>query len=48
MNDINIDQITIGKNHKLFIVAEMSGNHNKSFKKSFGNRREEGENQGGL
>ncbi|MEO5998767.1 MAG: pseudaminic acid synthase [Chitinophagaceae bacterium] len=30
MNDIKIDNIIIGDNHKPFIIAEMSGNHNQS------------------
>jgi pseudaminic acid synthase len=30
MNDIKIGHITIGVNHKPFIIAEMSGNHNQS------------------
>ncbi|MDO9001526.1 MAG: pseudaminic acid synthase [Bacteroidota bacterium] len=30
MNDIKIGNITIGNNHKPFIIAEMSGNHNQS------------------
>ena len=30
MNDIKINNITIGNNHKPFIIAEMSGNHNQS------------------
>ena len=30
MNDIKIDHITIGVNHKPFVIAEMSGNHNQS------------------
>jgi len=30
MNDINIEHISIGENHKPFIIAEMSGNHNQS------------------
>jgi pseudaminic acid synthase len=30
MNDIKIGNYTIGKNHKPFIIAEMSGNHNQS------------------
>ena len=30
MNDIKIGQSTIGTNHKPFIIAEMSGNHNQS------------------
>jgi pseudaminic acid synthase len=30
MNDIKIGNFTIGKDHKPFIIAEMSGNHNQS------------------
>lgn len=30
MNDIKIENITIGKNNKPFVIAEMSGNHNQS------------------
>ncbi|MFL5764349.1 MAG: pseudaminic acid synthase [Bacteroidia bacterium] len=30
MQNIKIGNITIGKNHKPFIIAEMSGNHNQS------------------
>ncbi len=30
MNDIKINHITIGINHKPFVIAEMSGNHNQS------------------
>lgn len=30
MKDIKIDTITIGTNHKPFVIAEMSGNHNQS------------------
>ncbi len=30
MNDIKIGNYTIGKGHKPFIIAEMSGNHNQS------------------
>lgn len=30
MNDIKINNITIGNSHKPFIIAEMSGNHNQS------------------
>ncbi len=30
MNDIKIGNYTIGANHKPFIIAEMSGNHNQS------------------
>lgn len=30
MNDIKIGHITIGVNHKPFVIAEMSGNHNQS------------------
>lgn len=31
MHDIQIEHVTIGKNHKPFVIAEMSGNHNQSF-----------------
>ena len=30
MNDIKVGHITIGVNHKPFVIAEMSGNHNQS------------------
>jgi len=30
MDDIQLGKYTIGKNHKPFIIAEMSGNHNQS------------------
>ncbi|MDX2171933.1 MAG: pseudaminic acid synthase [Bacteroidota bacterium] len=30
MNDIKIGHVTIGANHKPFVIAEMSGNHNQS------------------
>ena len=30
MNDLKIGNVTIGVNHKPFIIAEMSGNHNQS------------------
>lgn len=30
MNDIKIDNFSIGINHKPFVIAEMSGNHNRS------------------
>ncbi len=30
MNDIKIGHITIGSDHKPFVIAEMSGNHNQS------------------
>ena len=32
--DITIDNTLIGKNHKPFIIAEMSGNHNQSLEKA--------------
>lgn len=35
MKDIKIDKITIGTNHKPFIIAEMSGNHNQSLERAF-------------
>lgn len=34
-HDIKIGQHLVGKNHKPFIVAEMSGNHNKSLDRAF-------------
>lgn len=34
MKDIQIDQFFIGQNHKPFIIAEMSGNHNHSLQKA--------------
>jgi len=34
MKDIRIDNVTIGPNHKPFIVAEMSGNHNQSLERA--------------
>lgn len=34
MNDIRIGPFTIGLNHKPFIVAEMSGNHNQSLERA--------------
>ncbi len=34
MKDFKIDQITIGQNHKPFIIAEMSGNHNQSLERA--------------
>ena len=34
MNDIKIDNITIGVNHKPFVIAEMSGNHNQSLERA--------------
>jgi pseudaminic acid synthase len=33
--EIKIGNIVIGKNHKPFIIAEMSGNHNQSIDKAF-------------
>ncbi|MES2567365.1 MAG: pseudaminic acid synthase [Bacteroidota bacterium] len=35
MNSIKIGHITLGKNHKPFIIAEMSGNHNQSLERAF-------------
>lgn len=32
---IQIDKFTIGENHKPFIIAEMSGNHNQSLERAF-------------
>ena len=34
MNDIKIEHITIGLNHKPFVIAEMSGNHNQSLERA--------------
>ncbi len=34
MNDIKIGSHTIGKGHKPFIIAEMSGNHNQSLERA--------------
>jgi pseudaminic acid synthase len=34
MQDIKIDNVIIGDNHKPFIIAEMSGNHNQSLDKA--------------
>jgi N-acetylneuraminate synthase len=34
MANINIGNITIGATHKPFVIAEMSGNHNKSLEKA--------------
>ena len=34
MNDIKIGNFTIGVNHKPFIIAEMSGNHNQSLQRA--------------
>lgn len=34
MNDIKIGNFTIGNNHKPFIIAEMSGNHNQSLERA--------------
>lgn len=34
MNDIQIEGHLIGKNHKPFVIAEMSGNHNQSLDKA--------------
>lgn len=30
MFEVNIDGKSVGKSHKPFIIAEMSGNHNQS------------------
>jgi pseudaminic acid synthase len=35
MKDISIDGVQIGHNHKPFIIAEMSGNHNQSLERAF-------------
>ena len=34
MNDVKIENITIGVNHKPFVIAEMSGNHNQSLERA--------------
>lgn len=34
MKDINVAHLTIGKSHKPFIIAEMSGNHNQSLERA--------------
>ncbi|MCC5946013.1 MAG: pseudaminic acid synthase [Bernardetiaceae bacterium] len=34
MQDIKIENLTIGQNHKPFIIAEMSGNHNQSLERA--------------
>jgi sialic acid synthase SpsE len=34
MNDIKIGNSIIGKSHKPFVIAEMSGNHNQSLEKA--------------
>lgn len=34
-DEIKVENISIGKNHKPFIVAEMSGNHNQSLERAF-------------
>jgi len=34
MKDIQIGNFTIGKSHKPFVIAEMSGNHNQSLEKA--------------
>ena len=34
MQEIKIGNYTIGENHKPFIIAEMSGNHNQSLEKA--------------
>jgi pseudaminic acid synthase len=35
MNEFKIGNYTIGNNHKPFIIAEMSGNHNQSIERAF-------------
>ena len=35
MNEIKIGHHTIGIQHKPFIIAEMSGNHNQSLERAF-------------
>jgi pseudaminic acid synthase len=35
MNEFKIGNYIIGKNHKPFIIAEMSGNHNQSIERAF-------------
>jgi pseudaminic acid synthase len=35
MNDLKIGKVTIGINHKPFVIAEMSGNHNHSLDRAF-------------
>ena len=34
LKTIQIQNITIGQNHKPFIIAEMSGNHNQSLERA--------------
>ena len=34
MRDIVVENFTIGRNHKPFIIAEMSGNHNQSLERA--------------
>ena len=34
MNDIQFAGITVGNNHKPFVIAEMSGNHNQSLERA--------------
>lgn len=34
MHDIRIGNVTIGTNHKPFVIAEMSGNHNQSLERA--------------
>jgi pseudaminic acid synthase len=35
MNDLKIGKVIIGINHKPFVIAEMSGNHNQSLDRAF-------------
>ena len=34
-NEIQIGHVTVGSDHKPFIIAEMSGNHNQSLERAF-------------
>ena len=36
MSDISIGNISIGRKHRPFVIAEMSGNHNKSLDRALG------------